>query len=175
VTHATASTDVLTDLLTWKAAYTARNGVPPGAIVTTTTVLTNWLKNTAFRQYAWPNGTPPTRLSAAQLQQQFSDYGLPPIFINDRQVNIAGTSTALMASDKVLFLPADGSELGATLFGTTVESISADYNLEASEAPGIVVGNWETKDPITLWTKADAIALPVLANPDLAMVADVVP
>ena len=175
VTHATASTDVLTDLLTWTQAYTDLNGVPPGVIVTSTTVVTNWLKNTAFRQFAWPNGTPPTRLGLAPLQGVFADYNLPPIVICDRSVNLAGTSTKILATDKVLFLPADGSELGATLFGTTVEAISSDYDLIGEEAPGIVVGNWETKDPITLWTKADAVALPVLANPSLAMVADVVP
>lgn len=175
VTHATASTDVLTDLLTWRNAYIDLNGEPPGVMVTGTTVLGYWLRNTGFRNYAYPGGNAQTQLSPATLQQQFQDYGLPPIVICDRSVNLAGTSTKLLATDKVLFLPADGSELGATLYGTTVEAIDADYDIEAVEAPGVVVGSWSTKDPITLWTKADAIALPVLANPSLAMVADVVP
>jgi hypothetical protein len=41
------------------------------------------------------------------------------------------------------------------------------------EEPGIVAGSYEDEDPIALWTKASAIGLPILANPDLSMVADV--
>jgi hypothetical protein len=48
-----------------------------------------------------------------------------------------------------------------------------EYGLQAGEQPGIVAGSYSTKDPVALWTKAAAIGLPVLANPNLSFTADV--
>jgi hypothetical protein len=37
----------------------------------------------------------------------------------------------------------------------------------------VAVGGYKTEDPQTVWTRATAIALPVMAAPDLTFVADV--
>ena len=60
----------------------------------------------------------------------------------------------------------DGGDLGATLYGTTAESMEPGYNL-AGDEPGVVAGAYKSADPVAVWTKAAAIGLPVLANPDL--------
>src|SRR5690606_2734994 len=97
----------------------------------------------------------------------------------DAQVNVNGSAQRIVPVDKLLMLPApvapddvEGTQLGATLYGTTVEAMEPDYGLEGDE-PGIVVGSHRTDDPVAIWTKASAIGLPVLANPNLALVADV--
>jgi hypothetical protein len=56
------------------------------------------------------------------------------------------------------------------LWGTTAEAGQAAYGLAGNE-PGIVAGTLETFDPVALWTKAAAIALPVVVNPNLTFVA----
>jgi hypothetical protein len=37
----------------------------------------------------------------------------------------------------------------------------------------VAVGGYKSEDPQTVWTRATAIALPVVAAPDLTFVADV--
>ncbi len=173
---ATASTDVLTDLTTWKQLYLDNNGVAPGVILTSTKVIGHLQRNTGFRNML-SGGTvgTPTVLTVAAIGEILNAYGLPAIVPYDVSVSVAGVATRVIPDDKVLLLPAGDSLLGATLYGVTAEAIDSDYSISATDAPGIVAGSWSTKDPINLWTKASAIAMPVLANPDFAFVADVIP
>lgn len=175
-----ATATPLSDLLTWRETYITTNGELPGAIVTSTRVLNYMLRNAEIRTLAATALGTPTLVSPGMLQQVFEAHGLPPVYTYDAQVKVSGVATKVIADDKLLLLPAAGdanapesSELGATLWGTTVEATSPKYAIENGEEPGIVAGSYEDEDPIALWTKASAIGLPILANPDLSMVADV--
>jgi hypothetical protein len=170
----------LANLFTWRETYIATNGELPGAIVTSTRVLNYMLRNAEVRQLASTAIGTPTLVAPTMLQQVLEAHGLPPIYTYDAQVKVNGSATRVIADDKLLLLPMagdanspDGSNLGATLWGTTVEATSPKYAIELGEEPGIVAGSYEDEDPIALWTKASAIGLPILANPDLSMVADV--
>ncbi|MEU7972165.1 major capsid protein [Micromonospora sp. NPDC049089] len=174
-----ASATPLADLLSWRETYITANGVAPGAILMSTTVLGYLLRNAEIRALAATTAGTPTIVSQTTVNAVFAAYGLPPIELYDAQVRVNGAATRVIPVDRVVLLPAPGnpdapesSELGATLHGTTAESLEPEFGLSGDE-PGIVAGAYSTKDPVAVWTKAATIGLPVLANPDLTFAADV--
>jgi hypothetical protein len=179
ISWATASTDVLVDMLTWRDTYVATNGVEPGAMVFSRTVLGYLQRNTALRTQSATVVGAPSIISESTLQALFQANGLPPYYLVDSRVNVSGVATRIIPADVFLYLPEptddpDGTDLGATLWGTTAEALDPRYEL-ADDEPGIVAGVYGTEDPIAMWTKAAGVGLPVLANPNLSFKADVVP
>jgi hypothetical protein len=177
-----ASATPLSDLLSWKSTYVTTNGVAPGVTVVSTLVLGYLLRNAEIRALINTNAATTSIVRRTDLDALLDAHGLPPLVVFDAQVKVAGTATRIVPADKVLLLPApvdpndpEGTELGATLWGTTAESLDPKYSLEEGERPGIVAGAYDTQDPVALWTKAAGIGLPVMANPDLSFCADVVP
>lgn len=169
-----ASATPLADLLSWQATYNTSNGENPGAIIISTRILGYLLRNAEIRALAATVAGTPSIVSVDTVNAVFAAYGLPPIHIYDAQVRVAGAATRVIPDDKVVLAPAPGpaNQLGATLWGVTAESLEPEYGVEGDE-PGIVAGAYSTKDPVAIWTKAAAIVLPVLANPDLSFCADV--
>lgn len=175
----TATADALGMLNTWTDTYLAANGVMPGAIVTSTRVLRAM---SALNQFSTQLSNGASRpATQADVQATVAAAGLPPIYVYDRQVGIAGTATKVISDDRLFLLPAPvdsndglGSELGATFWGRTLTSGEADWGIEDSEQPGLVAGVYRNEQPpMIAEVISDAIALPVLANPDLSFVADV--
>ena len=173
-TWATSTTDILGDILSWMDTYNDTNGFLPGGIVTTRTVVGYMLANDGFRNLAFFGGTPPSRLSTAELNSQLADREIPPIEINDSKVNVAGSSTRIIDVDSFVFTPPGDGAAGATVWGTTLEAVE-NLQLQGSEAPGVVSVLMRQEDPISYWTLAAAKGLPILGNPDLTFKADVVP
>lgn len=173
----TGSADPLNDMRTWQQAYIDLNGQPPGVFLTSTRVQGLLMQNQAIRALLFPTGSAPTIMNLVQLSGLLLANGLPPIVTYDvRFANAAGTATRVIADSVGLFLPPPvqgdafgGTDLGATFFGTTAESLDSTYGLNAGDEAGIVSGSYREEDPISLWTKAAAIALPVLATPGLSM------
>lgn len=175
---ALAATDIITDLVTWRDVYVATNGVRPGRMMFSTKILGYIMRNEGFRELAGSLLGTPKMVSEATIRSVFDMFGLPPYELNDEQVKVAGVATRIIPEDALLFLPEptenpEETELGATLWGTTLEASDPRYSLETPE--GIVAGSYKDEDPMALWTKAVAIVLPVVANPDLTFKADVVP
>jgi hypothetical protein len=174
-----ATATPVADMITWRDTYIATNGEAPGASITSTTVLGYLQRNAEFRQLASSVTGAPAIVSVATVNQVLQAFGLPPMYIYDAQVRVNGAATRVIPADRFIYVPAPGSpdnaassDLGATLLGTTAESLEPEYGLSGVE-PGIVSGAYSTKDPVAVWTKAAAIGLPVLANPDLTLAADV--
>jgi hypothetical protein len=170
----TATADPITDLVTWVQAYVDMNGSAPGAILTSTRVRGLLMRNAAIRAEAATLAGTPTMVSLATLNAILTNYSLPPLETYDVRYDVAGTATRVIADNLALLLPPAGNpddpnstDLGGTFLGTTAESLDPTYALEGDEA-GIVAGVYREEDPISIWTKAAAIALPVLANPNLA-------
>jgi hypothetical protein len=101
-----------------------------------------------------------------------SAAGLPTPVIYDAQVNVAGVSTRITPANKVALLPPSNVKVGETLWGSPIESQDPRYGLAGSEA-GVAVGAYYSEDPQTLWTRATAIVLPIIGNPDVTMTATV--
>ncbi len=163
----------ITDLLTWRDTYIAANGVPPGALLTSTRVVALLMRNDDIKGLIASPGSTATIVSTSSINTLLESFSLPPIYVYDAQVSVNGSGTRIIPDDRLIMLPAPGqSDLGATLWGTTAESLEPDYGVEGDE-PGIVAGSYSTKDPVAVWTKAAGIALPVLATANLSFAVDV--
>lgn len=176
-----ASANPVGDMLSWQQTYIDENGEPPGAAVTSTQVMSFLLQNANVRGLLAANGVTPSVASANGLNTVLQAYNLPPIYTYDARVKVGGVSTRVIAANRFLYLPApvdpnsvDATDLGAVLLGTTAEAMELGYGLAPGvEQPGLVAGVYNTQDPVALWTKAAAIGLPVLANPNLSFSATV--
>lgn len=168
-----ATATPVADMITWRDTYINTNGEAPGAAIISSTILGYLQRNAEFRQLAAAVTGAPAIVSVATVNQVLTAYGLPSLYVYDAQVRVNGVATRVIPADRFIYVPAPGNDdLGATLLGTTAESLEPEYGLSGVE-PGIVAGSYSTKDPVAVWTKAAAIGLPVLANPDLTLAADV--
>lgn len=177
---ATTSTDALGHLTSWVDTYVAANGQEPGAILTSRRVVRLLGALTQFSTQLTNGAARPA--TQDDVNATLAAAGLPPIYAYDRRVGVAGTLTRVLADDKVFLLPAPvdpnagQSELGATFWGQTLTATAADWAIPAGDQPGLVAGAYRgEKPPMIAEVISDAVALPVLANADLSLVADVVP
>ncbi|CAM5386935.1 major capsid protein [Streptomyces microflavus] len=166
------SADIIGDFQTWLEVYNDANGGDPDSVLISRAIWTALKRNTQLRGLSTTGATAPTVLTDSLLAAILADHGIPPLVRYDAKVNVGGVSTRITPNDKLAFLPAQGDALGQTLWGVPVEADDARYGLAGDEA-GIAVGAYKTEDPQTVWTRATAIALPVVAAPDLSFVADV--
>jgi hypothetical protein len=171
-----ASAVPLDDLMAWRDIYVATNGQQPGQIWTSTRVVTLLAKSAQMLSFALPVGSTVGRIRESEVQAILAEFGLPPITKYDAVgKNVGGSTTRLIPDDKLLMLPPAGDTLGATLYGATAESQQPEYGLAGGqELGGIVVGSFINKPtPIRVHTVGSAIAIPILGNPDLSLIADV--
>lgn len=165
----------LSDLLEWSEAYAALNGVEPGALVISKQALLKMTKNKEIVSTATDKASA-SSVSPAVVAEVFGQFGFNNIITYDRQVNVGGTVQRVTPADRVLMLPvAADVQAGVTVFGTTVEATDPayDYGIDQNDAPGIVVGAFRQNDPASVWIHGNAIAAPVLVNPNLALSATI--
>lgn len=161
------------DLQAWLEVYNDTNGGLPAYTLVSRKVYNLLRKNKQIRELAFAgSATAPSVLTREGLNAVLGQYDIPPIEIYDAKVSVGGTATRVTPEDKLLFLPEQGDAAGKTLWGVPVEANDPRYGLQG-DAAGIAVGGYKSEDPQTVWTRATAIALPILANPDLTFVADV--
>lgn len=170
--------DPIEDLISWKEQYIATNGFAPGAILTSTHVLTTLQRHASLRVLASSLAGAPQIVTQDAVSGALAAYGLPPIQVYDRQVNFRGTVTKVLSPEFLYLLPSPGGtvggvKLGATYWGTTLEASEPEYNIETLDRPGIVVGTWKTRDPIGVWVHSAAIGLAVLGDANLTLRAQV--
>lgn len=174
---ATTTTDILGDMLTWQEYMIDTYGIAPAEMLMSTKSFNYFLVNDSFKNMAAFGGTTPTRLTAPVVLEILAGLGLPTPVIYDTKVRIAGTPTRVIPEDLVVFLPPATEMLGQTMYGVTAEALklaSKGY-IERSAMPGIVAVVLENDQPVQMTTSAHATAVPVLGNPELLLVADVVP
>ena len=167
----------LSDLMDWVEKYRTRNGIAPSVILTSQRIVGLLMRNSEIRSAVYGNAVDdsPNFVSQSSLNTVLQAHGLPAIEVYDAQVQTDNTTAqAVLPTNRVLMLPGDGVSLGRTLWGTTVESLSEGYGIEDGSEPGIVVGSYTTQDPVHLWTKSAAVAMPILGNADMAFSARVV-
>lgn len=175
----TGAADPLSDIMAWHDVYLATNGIEPEFILTSRRVMNLLLRNQAIRNQVYPGANQPSIVTLDGVNSLLGSQGLPPIAMYNASVNVNKVAQKVIPDNLLLFLPAptdpndaSGTQLGATFLGTTAESLEPEYGLEGDE-PGLVAGVYKDNDPVALWTKAAAIALPVLANPNLSFTATV--
>lgn len=166
--------DPIEDLITWKDQYIATNGFAPGAILTSTRVLTVLQRHASLRVLASSLAGAPQIVTVDAVSNALAAYGLPPIQVYDRQVNFKGTVTKVLSPEYLFMLPSPGGtvggvSLGATYWGTTLEASEPEYGIGELDRPGIVVGTWKTRDPIAVWVHSSAIGMAALGDANLTL------
>jgi hypothetical protein len=185
VTAATAWTDhanasPLTNFKAWIDAYVDLNGERPGKVLTSNTVVNNLLLSEEIRDL-FNRGTTltggPNLLTTPQLNQVLQAYGIPPIIEYNSKVNFDGSNVRVIPDDRVIMLPENAADLGYTAWGITAESLALatgqNPGLSFTDLPGLVGVVLKEGDPVLTWTKVAGVGMPLIDNPRLLMVADV--
>lgn len=173
-TWANAATDIIGHIQSWVETYVDTNGAPPERSLASTKVFGYLVRNTGVREAVGAGA----RVTDEDINSLFVSMGLPRIERYDVSVyNAAGTKTRVIPDDRFIMLPGEDEVVGTTQYGVTAEALElvGEGLIDAGEAPGVVAVVWKTKDPVHIWTKGAAIALPIIVNPDLVFSADVVP
>lgn len=187
------ATEVLEELLAARQQYIDTNGDEPGAILANERVLRALTQNDEIRAFILgPNAASAQRVRRQDIFGFLADEGLPPFVPYEAKAtrlvrNGAGEATGrvtgrITPENKIAFLPVAGEAvsdtagpLGATLWGTPLESRFSEYGLAGNE-PGIVVASFiERRTPAHVNTIGSAIGLPVMGNPDASLVVTVFP
>lgn len=171
----TSSVSRLEYLQTLCDLYEAANGEPPGAIVGSTRVMRALASGDEFQTQLLNGGARPA--TEQQVRDTIAGAGLPEFHRYNRRTS----SGRVIPDDRILLLPApvepdawEDTDLGATFWGRTLTSMDGDWGLDDGEQPGLVTGVYRNpKPPMGIEVISDAIALPVLANADLSLVAKV--
>lgn len=167
----TGARKVLDDLRTWHEKYVEVNGEEPGTLLVSTRVLGLIASANEFRTSLADGSTRPA--SIQQINDLLASYGLPMLTKYDRRTK----SGSVLGNEHLLFLPApaafdapEDTQLGATFWGLSESATKPGWEIPEEDQPGIVAAAFEGEKPgEATEVIADAIGLPVLANPNLAM------
>lgn len=171
---ANAAAPILSDEIAWHDLLRDAGKVPARVTVSRAT-LRNMLKADEYTLAYHGFAGGPT-LNPAQLDSVRAANQLAPLSTYDNQLDVDGVTTRVLPVDLYL-LTADG--VGETQFGTTAESLelvgsnAVDFTVE--DTPGVFAAAYKQPDPVTGWTKATAVAMPVLGDVDGIVSADTIP
>lgn len=182
-----ATKDIPTQLQELVDEATAK-GVILSGMVLPRAVLTKLRQNTAIQRAI--NGN--LGVGALVRNTDFNDYmsdefGINSVITNDLNYAIPNgytngrpnvTSKRYFPADKVAFYGTNAAgRIGTGLWGDPPEvDVARMFNggVNASGAsPYVYISQWAEKDPAVLWTKASALFIPVLYNPNALYVASV--
>lgn len=156
--------DPIDDLNDWVEEFSDVNGEEPDRLIVSRKIASALTKAI----YENISGNKPAVFTQANANEILVGNGLPAMTVNDRR--FAGQR--LLPQDTLVMASTNGA--GATPWGTTVEASDPRYSLPGDvELPGLVVGSYSQEDPNVKWIRANAVALPILGNPDLTFAARV--
>lgn len=170
-----AASTIIADLRSWVQTYIDTNGVAPAYALTSTQVISTLLTKQEFRDIANQGTGAPGIVTINTIQSILQAFGLPPLVPYDVQVRVGGALTKVINPKTLTLMPPAEEPLGRTVWGTTAEALElAEANaLAVGDAPGLVSTVHKMDDPVSIWTKAAGIVLPVVPNPDLTFTATV--
>jgi hypothetical protein len=155
--------------------YIDTNGVSPAYVLTSTQVITNLLLNAEVRALATQVSGVPAIVTVQTLQTILQAFGLPPFVPYDTNVRVDGVQRPVLDPKKITLMPPASEPLGATFYGTTAEALELQEAraIGNEDAPGLTATTHKLDDPVSIWNKVAAIAMPTLPNPDLTLTATV--
>lgn len=171
---------ILDDLESWSETFRDSAGEDPESLLINRKIVRAMIRN--LQVVGAVNGdNTGRRVTLAELNGLLDAEGLPQIYTYEARATVNRVTRRLIPEHKALLLPApgatrteEGGRVGATLWGTTVESQLPEYGVEAGAEPGIVVAAFiQRQTPVRVDTIGAAIGLPVVVDPDLTFVADV--
>lgn len=164
------------------------NGVIINGIYTANAVVNKLRRNIDIQKAIYGNEGAGRLVKRADLNTYLNDeFGINTLITNDLTYGKSATFGAdgrpqitqsrYYPEDKITFFATNpGGRLGEGLWGDPPEVDVAKYidlSAEPTVSPFVVVSQWTEKDPAVLWTKASALFMPVLFNPESIYVASV--
>jgi len=164
----TATAPALSDLIAATDLYTSRYGTP-GQLLTSRRVQRLMMQNTEMINAAVGAQTGRTRINLDELQNLLASEGLPQLAeAYDESLDVDGTSTRVLADNKVVVLPPNLDDLGRTAMGITATALelvsSSESDMAFEDAPGIVGVVEKVGPPYRQFTYVDACGMPVLTD-----------
>ena len=160
------------------------NGSPINGFITSRAVLNKLRKNAAIQKAINGVYMQGVLVSNADLKAYLSEeYGINTIVVNDLTYGVEGTpvngrphvvANRYFPENGITFFSANmNGKLGDGLWGDPPEADVAQFvdGAASSESPYVYVSQWAEKDPAVLWTKASALYMPVLYNPNSLYIA----
>lgn len=172
----TANANALSDLLTWYDKYVDDGNT--GGVFRTSLRVTRLLQQNAEIVEAVHGTTGRTRVTREQLNDLLASEGLPTLAEPyDAQLSVDGSTTRTIPDDRLILAPADLGDLGFTAWGVSATALelvnSSVADLSFQEAAGIVGVVEKVGPPYRQFTFVDAVAMPIIAEPNRLFVADV--
>lgn len=170
----TATATPLSDEVAWARKVRTDARRRPATATTSERVLGYLVANAEYRNAYWQRGGDSPTLNLEQLNQVRASNGLAPLNVYEGEVP-TDTGVERVIADDLFILTTD--TVGESQWGITAEarelvgSNAVDFN--QTQAPGITVVQYATPDPVTTWTKASSIYLPVAGDINGLLVADV--
>ena len=164
-------------------------GVTITGMVTSRGTLAKFRQNTAVQKAINGINMEGVLVSNAALRAWLSDeYGIDTVITDDLSYSTPytmGSDGRPVVSSKryfpknvcTLYGTGNGMRMGAGLWGVPPEEDIAAYytgGVSGSRNPYVYISQWAEKDPAILWTKASALFIPVLYNPNSLYVAKVI-
>ena len=166
--------------------YATDKGITINGMVTSKKNLTKMRNNKYLQTAINGNIGAGAQLRTSQLEDYLSDeFGIDTIVTNDMTY---GASSIIGANNrpvidqkkyfplnKVTFFASNNGRLGTGLWGDSPEAdVKAFMNVSGSTvSPYVYISQWAENDPAVLWTKASALFMPVLYNPNSLFIATV--
>lgn len=160
------------------------NGSTINGFITSRAMMNKLRKNTAIQKAINGNSMMGVLVSNADLRAYLSEeFGLNTIVINDLTYGVPnGMSNNRPVIAKKRYFPENGitffstnsnGKLGDGLWGDPPETDVAQWldGANSSESPYVYVTQYVENDPAVLWTKASALFMPVLYNPNSLYIA----
>jgi hypothetical protein len=166
--------------------FATDKGLSINGFVTSTKMLTKLRKDASLQKLIKGNVGEGTLLRKAELEAFLSDeWGFNQIVVDDLKyvakwsLNQATgrpvtTAKRYFPENKISFFVTNpGGKMGTGLWGDSPEADAANFeNVGKSEvSPYVYIMQWMEKDPTVLWTKASALFMPVLYNPESLFIA----
>ena len=165
---APATAKPISDIITWSNVIRNAVGASPTVLRVSAAVMANLQAAAEVRGAFTALANAPLMVGRDQVSQAFVALAGVRVEVDEPP---AGMSNPRDPSKVVLLV--DSLPVGATLYGTPVEAFEPQYTGVSSQ-PGIYAGVYKTPDPVTPWTKAVAIVLPILTTPDATLAVKVV-
>lgn len=139
----------------------ANGGLAPATVIVSRKALAPVLRSAAVVATVDGQGSTSRRVSIEDLNASLAENGLPTFQVYNRRVNKGGTLTRVLDENLAILVAQDA---GRTVWGPTAEANEPGYGIAPEDRPGIAVGAYKTNEPIATWVRANATALPILAN-----------
>jgi len=174
--------DMLGDEMRWIEVLRTSGAPMPERVATSYKAQALAASNNSYRAAYYgsvsPSATPTAVLSPQEVNVVRARYNLPPVEVYDVTIpKDDGTNVRPLADNLWVMLPPNPTSWAETQYGVTAESLvlSSGNNpaIERIDASGIVVTHGYTDDPVQVWTKGAAVAMPVMYVPDIHITATV--